>query len=114
MLKFEPPVVLHLQQGQLIRCDQPGPAAIVRVVSGRVWVTQAGDRHDHFLRTGESLRVPARSRALLSAETDAQVAFCAEPGWAGALARRCLAAAARLGRRLSTRPANAATRPATG
>ena len=116
MLKFKPPVVLQLQKGQLIRCDQATRATLVRVVCGRVWVTQAGDRQDHFLSPGASLRVPARTLALLGAETDAQVAFSTPASRAAALLGRLLAPLAHLWRRPGRRPARAggATHPATG
>nr|WP_297350518.1 DUF2917 domain-containing protein [uncultured Caldimonas sp.] len=114
MLKFKPPVVLQLQEGQLIRCDQAGRATTIRVVRGRVWVTQSGDRRDHFLRSGATLVVAPGSQALLGAESDAQVAFSTAPTWVQGVAA---GAARRLGKfgRLATRLVRgAAPRPATG
>lgn len=72
MLSFASPVVLQLQPGQLIRCEHAGGADL-RVVQGRVWVTQANDLGDHFLEAGQALRLAPGARALLSAEGPAQV-----------------------------------------
>jgi hypothetical protein len=55
-----------LRKDQSLRCDER--ALTVHVVAGRVWLTLSGDTEDHFLSAGESRAVPARARALLSAE----------------------------------------------
>jgi 5-deoxy-D-glucuronate isomerase len=114
MLKFKPPVVLQLQEGQLIRCDQAGRATTIRVVCGRVWVTQSGDRRDYFLRPGATLVVAAGSQALLGAESDAQVSFTAAPTWARGVAAGAAGRIGRLGRLAARLVRAAAPRPATG
>lgn len=114
MLKFKPPVVLQLQEGQLIRCDQPARTATVRVLSGRVWVTRAADPGDHFLRPGCTLDIAPGSSALLSAETDAQVAFEVSPSWSDGLVAQAAHRIARLRRGSSGRPAGIAPSPTPG
>ena len=79
MLNLEPPLVLQLSDGQLMRWKQ-AVAVRLRVLDGRVWVTRSGDADDHFLDAGAQLRLDARSRALIGAEGAAQLAFEAEPG----------------------------------
>jgi hypothetical protein len=73
MLKFRSPVVLQLQDGELLPLD----GLWLSVVRGRVWITQAGDPDDHFLDAGQSMRLPRGARALLSAEGPAQIALAA-------------------------------------
>jgi len=73
MLKFPNPLVLQLQDGELLPLD----GVWLSVVRGRVWLTQAGDPDDHFLDAGQAMRVPRGARALLSAEGPAQVALAA-------------------------------------
>ena len=73
MLKLQPPLVLQLSDGQLLRWTQ-AMAVRLRVVAGRVWVTQPDDPDDHFLGAGDQLRLDARKRVLIGAEGDAQVA----------------------------------------
>jgi protein required for attachment to host cells len=85
MLKFKRPVVLQLRDGELIRCDQ---ARLVRVVQGRVWVTQMHDPDDHFLHAGHTLALRAGARAIVGAEGAAQVTFVAAPSWLGTLRQR--------------------------
>src|SRR6266571_3554174 len=73
MLKFRSPVVLQLQDGELLPLD----GLWLSVVRGRVWITQACDPDDHFLDAGQSMRLPRGARALLSAEGPAQIALAA-------------------------------------
>jgi Protein of unknown function (DUF2917) len=76
MLKFQGPVVLHLRDGELLRCDQ---ACLIRVMHGRVWITQMHDLDDHFLDAGQSLALRGGAHAMVGAEGAAQVALAAAP-----------------------------------
>jgi hypothetical protein len=86
MLELRTPVVLQLQNGELLRWRQRR-AVWLSVVRGRVWVTRALDPDDHFLDAGQSMHLPAGARAIVSAEGAAQVAMSQEPSWLGALLR---------------------------
>lgn len=92
MLKLDPPVVLPLQPGQMLHWQQ-AEAVTLRVLRGRVWVTRANDPDDHFLDAGASLRLAARAKALIGAESATQIAIEREPRRAGAPRRRPLLAA---------------------
>ena len=83
MLKFRSPVVLQLQDGELLSVED----VWLSVVRGRVWVTQAHDLDDHFLHGGQAIRLPAGARALVGAEGPAQVSLVAAPSWWQALRR---------------------------
>jgi hypothetical protein len=74
MLKFHGPVVLQLRDGELFRCDQ---ACVVRVMQGRVWITQRHDPDDHFLDAGQALALRGGAQAIVGAEGAAQVALAA-------------------------------------
>ena len=73
MLKLPTPLVLYLDDGQLLRWTQ-AVAVRLRVIAGRVWVTRPGDPDDHFLDAGDQLRLDARTRVLIGAEGAAQLA----------------------------------------
>jgi hypothetical protein len=73
MLKFQSPVVLQMQDGELIAVDD----VWLSVVRGRVWITQAADPDDHFLDGGQAIKLSAGSCALVGAEGPAQVALAA-------------------------------------
>lgn len=47
---------LSLARGQLVRIDRARGTSI-HGVDGLLWVTQAGDQQDYFLRAGERLSV---------------------------------------------------------
>jgi quercetin dioxygenase-like cupin family protein len=47
--------------------------AMLRVRSGRVWVTAGGRLEDHFLDAGDGLELPAHVHVLIGAETAARV-----------------------------------------
>jgi hypothetical protein len=69
MLKFSGPLVLQLQRGELL------PLADVRlsVERGCVWVTREGDIDDHFLAAGESMPIERGARAIVGADSPAQL-----------------------------------------
>lgn len=73
MLKLQPPLVLQLADGELLRWTQ-AVAVHLRVIAGRVWVTRPGELDDHFLDAGDQLRLDARSRVLIGAEGEARLA----------------------------------------
>ena len=79
MLKFESPVILQLAGGQLLRWRQSAGVQL-RVLGGRVWVTQSDDAEDHFLDAGARMRLRPRAQVLIGAEGPAQLAFEAEAG----------------------------------
>lgn len=79
MLRFEPPVVLQLSPGRLMRWQQRD-AVRLRVDAGRVWVTQASDPDDHFLERGDSMLLAPRAGVLIGAERDARIVFEAAGG----------------------------------
>lgn len=78
MLKFETPVILQLPPGQLMRWMAPDSTS-VRVLQGRVWVTQVDDFDDHFLGAGQSMLLHPDAAALISAEGSAQIVVEASP-----------------------------------
>jgi Protein of unknown function (DUF2917) len=61
-----PPSQLILLPGQAVRLH-PLPTTTLKVVSGRVWVTQSGDPQDHFLGPGTSLMLD-QGRLVLEAQ----------------------------------------------
>lgn len=74
-LKFRRSVVVQLHDGELL----PVEAVWLSVVRGRVWLTQAGDPDDHFIESGQSIRLAAGCLALMSAEGSAQVSLMPAP-----------------------------------
>ena len=65
MLQLPTPLVLHLDDGQLLRWTQ-AVAVRLRVIAGRVWVTRPGDPDDHFLDATKGffdMVVPGRAYA---------------------------------------------------
>ncbi|HEV8315020.1 MAG TPA: DUF2917 domain-containing protein [Burkholderiaceae bacterium] len=83
MLKFQTPVVLQMQDGELLAVDD----VWLSVVRGRVWITQAADPDDHFLDGGQAIKLSAGSCALVGAEGPAQVSLVAAPSRWQALKR---------------------------
>jgi hypothetical protein len=103
MVHFTPPVTLRLQAGDVLAWRQ-APAR-VRVVMGRVWVTQQNDHADHFLHHGDSFELRREQRVLIEAEQEVWLRFERDRAWhvgLGAWCRRVL-------RRLTRRATPAAT-----
>ena len=71
------PVLLQLRDGELVSAD----AVWLSVLRGRVWVTRANDPDDHFLESGQAMRLPRGSGALIGAEGQAQLMLLAAPSW---------------------------------
>jgi len=88
-------VQLRLRDGECVFAD----AVWVSVIRGRVWVTQAGDPADHFLGSGQAMRLAAGAHALVGAEGRALVEFARAP----ARHDRLRSALARWARRLAVR-----------
>lgn len=81
------PSILSLPALQ-VRCWQARPDGLhLRVLSGRLWLTQSGDVRDHFLESGDEI-VLTPQRVVIEAQSDARyVLQGAQPG----LARHALA-----------------------
>lgn len=69
MLQLPDPLVLHLQNGDLLPVD----GVRLRVEAGRVWVTRRDDPDDHFLDAGASIELARGCGALIGAEGAARV-----------------------------------------
>ena len=99
MVRFTPPVTLKLSQGEVIAWEQA--ATRVRVVSGRVWITQRNDLIDHFLHHGQCFELRRGHGMLIGAEQDVWLRFERDRSWRGSLSG--------LWRRLTGRATPAAT-----
>lgn len=75
MLHLPDPLVLHLQDGDLLPVD----GVRLRVEAGRVWVTRRDDPDDHFLDAGAAIELVRGCGALVGAEGPARVRLSA-PG----------------------------------
>ena len=73
MLHLPDPLVLHLQDGELLPLD----GVRLRVEAGRVWVTRRNDPDDHFLDAGAGIELARGSGALVGAEGAARVRISA-------------------------------------
>lgn len=80
----------YLGAGQTLRCDAR-PGAVLRVRSGRLWLTQSGDSNDHFLVAGDTFRVGS-TRVVLEADTPQAARFEWLPPNASVLQRLRMAA----------------------
>lgn len=72
MFRFQSLPELPLRRGELttLRRSRRG-VCLLRVLSGRVWVTQSHDLTDHFLSAGQSLPLRPGAWVVVGAETDA-------------------------------------------
>lgn len=89
MVRFTPPVTLKLGQGEVIAWNQA--ATRVRVVAGRVWITQRNDPADHFLHPGQWFELGRGRGLLIGAEQDVWLRFERDEslrGWLSGLWRR--------------------------
>ncbi|MBC7955616.1 MAG: DUF2917 domain-containing protein [Cytophagales bacterium] len=73
MVRFTPPVTLRLSQGEVLAWNQA--AALVRVVSGQVWITRRNDLIDHFLHHGQCFELRRSHGTLIQAEQDVWLRF---------------------------------------
>lgn len=83
MVRFTPPVTLKLSRGEVIAWEQA--ATRVRVVSGRVWITQRNDLIDHFLHHGQCFELRRSHGTLIGAEQDVWLRFERDPSLRGSL-----------------------------
>lgn len=44
---------VELRKGELFRMTAPADGTRIRVLEGVLWITEAGDRRDHVVSTGE-------------------------------------------------------------
>lgn len=96
MVRFTPPVTLKLSPGEVIAWEQA--ATRVRVVSGRVWITQRNDLADHFLHPGQWFELRRGRGLLIGAEQDVWLRFERDEslrGWLSGLWRRLTGRATR-------------------
>jgi len=99
MVRFTPPVTLKLSEGEVIAWNQA--ATRVRVVSGRVWITQRNDLVDHFLHHGQCFELRREHGPVIEAEQEEWLRFERDARWSRWLGR--------LWRRLTRRATPAAT-----
>ena len=74
-----PDNVRTLRPGRVVRLGSQGGK--LEVLHGRVWLTRAGDRDDHFVDFGQSVVIPASGRVLVEAIDDARPAVIAWQPW---------------------------------
>ncbi len=71
---------VHLHQSSYFTLPAAEPMAL-EVLSGCAWITQSGDREDHFLGTGERFNLPGRGEAIVQAMSESEIAvFPGQPG----------------------------------
>ena len=69
--------LLDLPAGHLLRVTD-GDGLGIAVFDGLVWITQAGDRRDVFLRRGDTFAFDHGGIALVEALSHARVAVCGD------------------------------------
>jgi hypothetical protein len=74
--------LLVLTRGNALTLDN-ARGALVRVFTGRLWITQERDREDHFVDAGASFRIDREGPTVVEAARDAR--FVVEAATAGAL-----------------------------
>jgi hypothetical protein len=75
--------LLALRRGSALTLDD-ARGALVRVLAGRLWITQERDREDHLVDAGASFRV-ARNGATVVEAARGDARFVIEAATAGAL-----------------------------
>ena len=65
---------LDLVRGNLVRIED-GRGTLVRVTSGSVWLTEAGDPRDRFVSAGGRFRVESSGLTLISALAPSTIAL---------------------------------------
>lgn len=82
MVHFATPITLKLSRGDLLAWNQA--ATRVRVVSGRVWITQHNDLVDHFVHHGQSFELRRGQGVLIEADQEVWLRFeCDTSVWGG-------------------------------
>ena len=64
---------VHLHRSSYFTLPAAEPMAL-EVLSGSAWVTQEGDRDDHFLGTGERFNLPGQGEAIVQAMIESEIA----------------------------------------
>ena len=59
--------IFELEQGEPAAAWRVARPSIFKVISGEIWLTVEGDNRDHWLATGESIELPRRAVAWISA-----------------------------------------------
>ena len=73
------PQTIHaLDAGQTLTLA-PARGQRLRVIAGRLWVTQSGRPDDHFLSAGHSLTLDSRGRVVAQAEGGCVARYVLEP-----------------------------------
>ena len=74
MFRFDTLPDVRLAAGDLIAWRQPRGVRL-RVLTGRLWVTRAGDLDDHFLHPSDVLALPPGMAAWIGGESSACLRF---------------------------------------
>lgn len=64
--------IFDIGHGQLLAFDACARQR-VRVVHGRIWLTQSGQQRDHFARAGDDIALAPRARTVIEAIGGARV-----------------------------------------
>jgi quercetin dioxygenase-like cupin family protein len=59
--------IFELEHGEPAAAWRVARPSIFKVISGEIWLTVEGDGEDHWLATGESIELPRRAVAWISA-----------------------------------------------
>ncbi|MFM0175405.1 DUF2917 domain-containing protein [Paraburkholderia sediminicola] len=59
--------IFELEHGEPAAAWRVARPSIFKVISGEIWLTIEGDSEDHWLATGESIELPRRAVAWISA-----------------------------------------------
>jgi quercetin dioxygenase-like cupin family protein len=59
--------IFELEHGELASAWRVARPSHFKVISGEIWLTIEGDSEDHWLATGESIELPRRAVAWISA-----------------------------------------------
>ncbi|WGS49184.1 DUF2917 domain-containing protein [Paraburkholderia sp. D15] len=59
--------IFELEQGEPVAAWRVARPSIFKVISGEIWLTVEGEATDHWLATGESVELPKRAVAWISA-----------------------------------------------
>ncbi|MGF6773201.1 quercetin dioxygenase-like cupin family protein [Paraburkholderia sp. GAS199] len=59
--------IFELEHGEPAAAWRVARPSIFKVISGEIWLTIEGDSEDHWLATGESIELPRRAVAWVSA-----------------------------------------------
>lgn len=83
-MSTKPQTIHSLDAGQALMLA-PARGQRLRVIAGRLWVTQSGRPDDHFLGAGHSLTLDDLGRTVVQAEGDCAARYVVEPATVAAL-----------------------------